>query len=246
MRSLPTVLAVSVPLAALAIAAAWNIAAVHAQPAPASADSTRPGMIQTSGTGRLMATPDVAFVTLGVQTTGGDAQDATSTASTAMAATLRAVKALGIADTSVQTDRISLDPVYADKQPNQITAYRATQSVSVTVDDLGLVSRVLDAAVQAGANSNLSIRFGLKDAAALQEQALAAAVQQATGKANAIAGAAGLKLNGAYNLSESNVQVVEPQLPSSTAAAAPAPFVPVQAGQLVVSATVEATFAYSR
>jgi uncharacterized protein YggE len=146
----------------------------------------------------------------------------------------------------VQTNQLALEPVFSDKQANQITGYRSTQSVSVTVNDLGSVSKVFDAAVQAGSNSNLSVRFGIKDPTALQQQALASAVQQATGKANAIAGAAGLKLTGAYNLSESNVQVAERELASSTVDAAPAPSVPVQAGQLLVSADIQASFSYSR
>jgi uncharacterized protein YggE len=259
MRALPAVLAVaaSVPLAAVAVLATWlapgvlgsvhtgNIGAVQAQPAPASTASAPPGMIQTAGTGQMLAAPDVAYVTLGVQATGDNAQDATNKASTTMAATLSAVKSQGIADNDVQTDRIALDPVFADKQTNQITGYRASQTVSVTVDDLGSVSRVLDAGVQAGSNSSLSIRFSIKAPTALQEQALVSAVQQATGKASAIAGAAGLRLTGAYNLSESNVQVVE-RLASSAADAAPAPSVPVQAGRLVVSANVQASFSYSR
>jgi len=239
MRYLPVVLAATVLLAAVAVQA------VHAQPTPTT--PAQQGMIQTAGEGHILAAPDVAFVTLGVQATGANAQDATNQASTAMAATLSAVKALGIADSDVQTNQLALEPVYSDKQANQITGYHASQGVSVTVSDLGSVSKVFDAAVQAGSNSNLSIRFGIKDPTALQAQALTSAVQQATSKANAIAGAAGLKLTGAYNLSESNVQVAERQLATSAPMdAAPAPSVPVQAGQLLVSANIQATFSYAR
>jgi uncharacterized protein YggE len=244
MRALPIVLATCLSLAALAIV----VAAVQAQPSPVALPSAQPGFIQTSGASHVLAVPDVVYLTLGVQATGATAQDAANNASTAVAATLAGIKGQGITDKDIQTTQIALSPVFADKQPNQITGYHASQSLSVTVDDLTIVSRVFDAAVQAGSNSNLSIRFSIKDPSALQQQALVSAVQQATGKATSMAGAAGLKLTGAYNLSESNVQVVEREaLASSAADAAPAaPSVPVQAGQLVVSANVQASFSYSR
>jgi len=115
----------------------------------------------------------------------------------------------------------------------------------VTVNVVGDAAKVLDAVVGAGANSNVNISFGIKDTTALQEQALAAAVQQAAGKAGAIAQATGVKLAGAYSVTEQSSGGPVTSGPQPQAAAASVA-VPIQQGQLSVRATVQVTYAYSR
>lgn len=222
---------------------------VSAQSVTAGSAPTPFAGITVSGEGTATAAPDVAFISAGVTTQAATAKQASDANSTTMAAVIAATKAIGVAGKDVQTGNFSINPVYSQTRnasgTSTITAYRVDDSINVTVNVIGNAAKVLDAAVTAGANSNVSIRFGIKDTTALQEGALKAAVQQAAGKAGAIAQATGLKLTGAYSVEEQNASRPVPVsgLPMAAAASA-AP--PIQEGQLVVSETVQVTYAYSR
>jgi uncharacterized protein YggE len=205
--------------------------------------------ITVSGSGTATAAPDIAYVSAGVETQAATAQQASTTNSTAMAAVIAAIKAQGVTDQDIQTTNFSIDPVYSQPQTNNgtpsITGYRVSNSVTATVATVGNAGNVLDAAVKAGANNNVGIRFGIKDATALQEQALKTAVQRAGAKAGSIASAAGVKLTGVYSIAEQGTGTVVPQ-PMGAGAQASAAAVPVQQGQLTVTATVEAIYTYTR
>lgn len=220
-----------------------------AQGEPSGNSSVPFAGITVTGTGTATAAPDVAFVSAGVTTQGATAKAASDANSTTMTAVIAAIKAAGIADKDIQTGNFSINPVYSqnknDTGGSTITAYRVDNSVNVTVGVVGDAAKVLDAAVTAGANNNVSIRFGIKDATALQEQALTAAVQQAAGKAGAIATATGVKLTGAYSVTEQSGGGPVPVATRALASAA-APSVPVETGQLSVNATVQVTYTYTK
>jgi uncharacterized protein len=223
----------------------------------AAAQSVSPGTaaspfagISVVGTGTATAAPDVASISAGVTTQAATAKQASDANSTTMAAVIAAIKAGGVADKDIQTGNFSINPVYSqgktDTGTPTITAYRVDNAVQVTVEAVGNAAKVLDAAVTAGANSNVSIRFGIKDATALQEQALTAAVQQAAAKAGAIAAATGVKLTGAYSVVEQSGGAPVPLGVQPAAASVASAPVPVEQGQLAVNATVEVTYTYSR
>ena len=243
-------------LTALLAAAAVQVRGMDALAPVAAAQSVAAGSTPTpfagitvSGVGTATAAPDVAYVSAGVTTQAVTAKQASDTNSTTMTAVIAAIKAAGVADKDVQTGNFSINPVYAHTRDasgtSTITGYRVDNSVNVSVNVIANAAKVLDAAVTAGANSNVSIRFGIKDTTALQEEALKVAVQQAAGKAGAIAQAANLKLTGAYSVEEQGASRPVPVSGLPMAAAASAA-VPVEQGQLVVSETVQITYAYSR
>ncbi|MGI8914590.1 MAG: SIMPL domain-containing protein [Chloroflexota bacterium] len=248
---IPVVVTVTVLGSAVALggrAASYSPTAA-AQNVPAGNPSGPFAGITVTGTGTASAAPDVAYISAGVTTQAAAAKQASDTNSTSMTAVIAAIKAAGVADKDIQTGNFSINPVYSqnksDTGVSTITAYRVDNSVNVTVGVVGTAARVLDAAVTAGANSNVSIRFGIKDATALQEQALTAAMQQAAGKAGAIATAAGAKLNGAYSVTEQSSGLPTP-MGLQAASVASSAAVPVEQGQLAVRAMVQVTYAYTR
>lgn len=219
-----------------------------AQTAPAAA--TPLAAITVTGEGTATAAPDVAYLSLGVETSASTAKAAADANSSAMNAVIAAVKADGVADKNIQTSGYNIQPVYAQGPNNQggntVTGYRVQNTVSVTVDDLSTVSKVLDDAVKAGANSDVGIRFAIKDTTALEKQALAAAMQQATAKAGALATAAGVKLGGVYNVTEQTTSSPRPVAQAAAAVASAPAATPIEQGQLTVQATVQAVFSYTR
>ena len=199
------------------------------------------GIIVT-GSGQVDAPPDRAFVTAGVQTRGRTAQEAQNDNNQTMQAVITAIKAVGIPDKNIQTVGVSLYPT--SDQGQVITGYNASNEVDVTVDQITLAGAVLDAAVKAGANQSAGVRFGLKDQTTARNQALAAAATDARSKATALATALGLQITGVESVSEQNVNVPTFSPPRAFAGAAVAQSVPIEPGQLTVSAQVTIVFGY--
>jgi uncharacterized protein YggE len=234
--------------AAAVLLAVWLLAGNPTASSPVSAQAPTPSTIATPpapahivvviGQGTIEAVPDQALTTVGVQVTRASAQEAQAVASAAMNRVVQQIIALGISRERLQTVEISLLPQY---QPNSdhISGYSAVQRIRATVDDLNLVGRVLDAAVSAGANLLDGVSFGLRDPAATRARALAAAVQDARGTANALAGAAGIPNLRLVRLEEvSSVQplrAVRQVTPQTT---------PVLGGTLSINAQVRAVFAF--
>ena len=253
-------LALAVAIGAAAGGTAWRVhagqdgegsGAVRVASAQTVASASTGGaFVVVDGQGSAAAAPDVAHLMLGVETVGTTAKEATDVNSTAMQAVITAVKAQNVAAKDIQTTNFSINPVYAQPKSNtdqpKITGYRVANTVAVTVQDVSTTSKILDAAVQAGANSSVGVSFGIKDTTALQQQALTAAVQQAQSKADAIAKAAGLKLTGVYSVVEAGATPPTPRVPMAAAAVASAAAPPVEQGQLTVQATVEVSFQYTR
>ncbi len=219
--------------------------------APASGYlSSVPYSIVVEGNGEASAAPDVAYVTLGVDTPAPTAAEATDTNAKAMAAVIAAVKAQGTADKDVRTQDFSVTPVYANLRPGDtssptITGYRVRNTVQVTVQNVQDVGKILDAGLQARANSAVGISFALKDSTALQQQALKDAMRQAQSKAEAIAASAGLKLTGPYTITESSTQPPRPITLAQPAAPAVGAATPIESGQMTVDGHVQVTFQYT-
>ncbi len=210
--------------------------------------STAPYTIVAEGNGEASAPPDVGYVTIGVQTPAPTAAEATDANAQAMAGVIAAIKAQGVADKDVQTQGFSVTPVYAtqrpgDSSPPTITGYRVSNTVRVTVENVGNVGKVLDAGLRARANSAVGVSFALKDSTSLQQQALKDAVSQAKAKAEAIAAGAGLKLTGTYSITESGATPPRPFVTAQPAASAAA--TPIETGQLTVTGHVQVAFQYA-
>ena len=168
---------------------------------PALADEpAKPPTLTASGEGIAMAVPDIAVVTLGVVSNGRSALAALSANSSDMAAVIAIIKAAGVADKDIGTSGFNVSPVYPPEreqnadQPAKIVGYRVSNDVRVTIRDFAKAGAVLDKVVSAGANQVNGISFELSDRAGPADEALKAAVAEATRKAGLMADAANVKL----------------------------------------------------
>ena len=213
-------------------------------PRASAADISTP--IQTSITvsaqGSVSVKPDVAFVTVGVQQTNLQADKAQSQANTITAAAIARVKALGIPARDIQTQSIALNPQY--DQSGVLTGFQASDTLSITVEQLSKAGSVIDAGVAAGANQNVSVSFGLKDDSQAVSDALHAAIAAGQKKAIAVAAELGLSLAGAkIQVVENSAQVPSPvQYSVAPGVARNAAPTPVEAGSLVVQDSVTLTY----
>jgi uncharacterized protein YggE len=229
------------PAAAGVAASNPNVAAQPAIVPVATPGAVLPSGIQVTGTGQVSARPDEAIVSAGVQTRATTAQTAQSENNQTMQAVIAAIKGLKIPDKDVQTTGVALYPVTDDK--GDVTGYNASNTVTVTVENVDQAGAVLDAAVRAGANNAGNVRFALKNQSGLRNQALAAAAADARSKADALAAALGLKITGVSSVVEGSTSAPIYRVPQVAAAAA-APSVPIEPGQLQVTADVTIVFSY--
>jgi uncharacterized protein YggE len=211
----------------------------------ASADLPAPigRTVSVVGEGAVPVEPDVAYVTVGVETRHAAARDAQAANNAVVAAVLAAVRSAGVAEADLRTSGVSLHPFY-DREPGQVAAYMAGNSVRVTVRDVARAGAVLDAAIAAGANQAGSVQFGRLDDREARQQALDQAVRAARAKAETIAGAGGLRVLGTHSLQE---VFGGPATPEGAAGAAEAAALgkgdlPVEPGRLFVRARVQATY----
>jgi uncharacterized protein YggE len=196
-------------------------------------------IIRAYGEASVTVRPDVARVSVGVLTQAQTASDAATRNAEQAAAVIAALRSLLGATAEIRTVSYTLGPVYtypSGGQP-QLNGFQANNVVEAVVTDLGLVGRVIDAAIQAGANRVESLRMGLQDDDSARAQALRLAGQKARTKAEAIATGVGVRLGAVLSAVE-GYDVRPLTTGERTAVDVAAVTTPVEPGTLSVRATV--------
>ena len=201
--------------------------------------------LKVEGRGSVMAKPDTAVVVLGVITENMQLLSAQQENAVKIAAVIRALVQTGIPTEAIQTQAYNIEPMYDYIDGRQVfRGYRVTQNLRVTIKNVNAVGKVIDAAVNAGANTVNSINFNVSDPTFYYAQALNAAIDDAIAKAAAI----GMKLK--INISRVPVQIIEetyqngsPIQPFQMQTAIPA--TPIQPGQIEITATIKTVFIYA-
>lgn len=191
----------------IALAGLATPLAASAQPASttmsqAQSSPTVP-LVTATGSATVSRAPDQAVVMLGVATVGTTSTDAQDRLNTTLDKVVKAVKALNLPDLKVQTQWLSLQPVYEQvdyreqqRQPREpkIIGYNASNTIRVSVGDVNKAGSIIDAAIAAGANQVQGLSFELKDDRAAKDEALRSAAKDARSKAEAMADALGLRV----------------------------------------------------
>lgn len=165
----------------------------------AAAEST----IQVSGSGETFISADVATITLGVNARDKDVLEAQTQVNTAISAIRQALNSAGIASEDINTDCISIYPVYDyNDGAEQLTAYSVSSSLAIRTTDLAGAGSLIDLAFGAGANTLTGISFSADDTTEARNSSLTAAVADARAKADILAAAAGLKITGIRSVIE--------------------------------------------
>lgn len=160
--------------------------------------------ITVSRTATVTAKPDEAVVSLGVHTEGGSAESVMNENAERMRAVIAALRELGIAGDDLATTSLSLYPTWSN-DGRTVVGYQAENQLSVTVREMTQVGKVIDRAVQAGANLAGGISFGLSDENQGVNDALAVAIGNARTKAETMAAAAGAALGDVTTIAETSV-----------------------------------------
>ena len=196
--------------------------------------------IHVSGTGQISASPDIAYAQLGIQTFSIQLDDALNTNNNLMISISNELKNNGINIEDIVTTQFNVNPQYDYKNDSRdLLGYWVNNQVRVTCRDLTNIGRILQVAVDAGANTINGIEFSIENTEELRTEARSLAVADARRRAETLASAAGVKLGRAIDIRESS---------NNYSIYARAEFdlekgaVPIESGQLEVTTSVQVLF----
>ncbi|OWU69913.1 membrane protein [Marinibacterium profundimaris] len=225
-------------LAALGAALVLGLGAGMAQ---ASEDMR---VIRVTGEGRVAAAPDTATITMGVTEQADAAHAAMSQVSVSVAAILERLEEIGIAPEDVQTQRLTVNPVWSNRNYSEgeaeITGFVANNAISVRIRDLPSLGDVLDRILEEGGNDFSGLQFSVQDPEPLVNEARRAAVADARAKAELYAEAAGVSLGAVQRIEEMGGSP-RPMM-MEMAAASRGSSVPIAEGEVTVEASVNMVF----
>jgi uncharacterized protein YggE len=160
--------------------------------------------VSVSGHGEVQLAPNIAYVTIGVRSTGTNVSDVVAANASQVASVMAALGEMGVAQEDMQTSNFN---VYASDSYDPATGlpsgtnYTVENTVNVTARDLANLGQLLDRAVSSGANSIWGVSFDVDDKDDAQAQARDMAVQDAIAEAQALAAAAGVSLGDVISIS---------------------------------------------
>jgi len=229
--------------------AAWTSSAPQKVAAQTSGESSTPlRTIAVNGTGKVYLTPDIAYVTIGVHTENKDAALAVAENTKKAEDVKKAVTDMGVEAKDIQTVNFSIYPQQqydTTGRPTGEITYMVDNMIMVAVRDLDQIGELLDAVVQAGANSISGISFDVADRSEALSEARKAAVDDAALQAKELATAAGVTLGPVFSISTAGITqpipMYEKGLGGGAAVAAQAA-VPVSPGQMVVQVDVNVVY----
>jgi uncharacterized protein YggE len=231
-----------------ALAATLGVLAVSrptfllASPSASSATSTFQPGVMTSGDAIVSKKPDLALISVGVESQQSTASAAQQDVASKAAKLIARIKAFGVPDKDINTSGYSIGPNYVQPD-NSINGYRAYEQLVLkwhTVDNVG---KALDALVQEGGATQINVGFTLADPKAAQAEARSLAIADARSRAQAMASAAGVKLGSVLRVTDVTVSGYPMSANLDFKGAAPAASTQVPVGQLDVQVSVEVDFA---
>lgn len=177
--------------------------------------------VSITGTGKVPYTPDEGTITLGVHVdNAATAQAALARLSETVGKVIPAITELGIPAEDISTQTYNLFPqyYYPEGGPSVISGYSADQQlvIKLTLQNGASderIGKVIEAASAQGANQVLGVSFTASNIEDLQQQALLEAIEDAKGRAETTASAAGVTLKKVVSWWENPISVPGSPIP---------------------------------
>jgi uncharacterized protein YggE len=223
-------------LSSLVVLAGLPVAA-SAQPQPAV-----PAVVAT-GQATVRRAPDRAFITATVESRATSPRDAQRTNAGVMTGVLQKLRDGGIPKEAIRTVSLTVEPEYDFTAGRRtLRGYVARNTIEVRVDEIDRVGDVLDTAVNSGATSAGDVRFDLKNRAGAEREALRQAVDDARGRAEALAAGGAVSLGVILRIQEEGTEAGVPRpVTEMMAMRAAGPVTPVNVGEIEIRARVTLT-----
>lgn len=162
--------------------------------------------LSVTGQSQVSLVPDIAYVSIGVQTEASDVSRAVSQNASQVDQVMAALAAAGVSQADMQTTNFSVysyDQYDFEGNPTGVT-FNVDNTVYITVRNLSQMGDLLDSAVAAGANSIWGIQFDVDDKSTALAEARSLAMEDAKAQAIQLASDADLTLGEIANLSYSS------------------------------------------
>ena len=162
--------------------------------------------LSVSGEGIIEASPDRATISIGVLTQDKDASRAQILNSKSAQEVINSIVSLGVERKNISTSDYNFRPTYRqdENHRHEINGYSVSNTVYIVLDNLELVGKVIDSALNHGANNINSLDFGIKNRKKLQDEALILAIRDARQRAELIARELGKSIIGIQSISINN------------------------------------------
>ncbi|MGO9309437.1 MAG: SIMPL domain-containing protein [Spirochaetia bacterium] len=160
--------------------------------------------ISVTGEALVFVTPDEAVVTLGIETFNPSLARGQDLSAAAGKQVLDAIKALGVADKSIQTSDLTITIQYADSNhlSRGVEGYALRRIFTITLKDPSRIAAVVNAALQSGANILSGVAYNTTDLRKYRDTARINAIRAAKEKAAALTAELGCKVGKPRTISE--------------------------------------------
>lgn len=174
-----------------------------------------------TGTGKVVAIPDVATFTVGVLTQGGKDLTVLQKENTdKVNAVVKYIRDKGVASADIETSQYSVDPRYNNVScpqtfgtavtcpPATVVGYSINTTISVKVRKFETIGDILTGVITAGANNVSQLSFTIDNPEKVKSDARAKAIASAREQADAVARAAGFRVGRIISVDESGYNPV--------------------------------------
>jgi len=205
--------------------------------------------VWVTGQGDVMAVPDIALLSLGIEARGATVAEAQGEASVAMDKVTEALKDSGIAEKDIQTQRFSIYPITTwieEERKEEIIGYRVSNIVVAKIREVDKAGIIIDAVAKAGGDYTRieGISFTIDDPKPYYKEARIKAMEDAKNKAEQLADLAGVSLGKPTYVSEGAVYVPTTSGFSEAGVAVPdPPETPISPGELKITLNVQVVYA---
>ncbi len=152
--------------------------------ASSTTDARKPQFIVVFGGGKVSAAPDIAYVTVGVESLNSDLQLAVKENNDTIMSLINYLKEKGIAEEDIKTKRYSVyqkhDYTFSDK----FLGYQASSTLEIKFRDLDSIGSHITELTALGANQLGGITFDCEDVSSYYQEALKLAIEDARAKAS--------------------------------------------------------------
>lgn len=157
------------------------------------------------GEGKVEVVPDVAYIDVGITvnniSSAGAAKGKIDEINNKL---VEALKKMNISAKDIKTTNYSIYPTYSyENNISRISGYDGNATITVKTKSVGLVTQVIEAATNSGANQINNTRLVIDDPAKYREAAREKAIKNAKEQAEKLTKSLGIRLGKVVNIMES-------------------------------------------
>lgn len=199
--------------------------------------------LETTGYGEVIAMPDMAQFSVKVVESTMTAEQAKQSVDQVVSEFLGALSKEGVESKHITSSNLYITPQYhyPKKGKPELVGYKASRSITVTVQHLEDLNQYLDLALNSGINQVDNIQLQVKDQEQYQQKARLAAIKDANSKAESLAEGFGKELKGVWRI-DYNMSGQQPVLMRSMAMDAKVESNGYQDSQIVIRDRVDVIY----